>query len=148
VTQLAAALALALADRAPADRRAREAGPLDHGLIGIGQAIALIPGVSRGGATLTAARARRFDRGAAALLSRRAALPVMLAAAALKGLRASRGALPRELARPFAAGFAGAFVSALAARGLLAALERARSYAPFAVYRAALAVLVLARRRD
>ena len=49
-----------------------------------------MPGVSRNGATLTAARARRFTRDQANLLSRTVALPVIVGATALKGTRLRR----------------------------------------------------------
>jgi undecaprenyl-diphosphatase len=95
MAQVAAGAALAAADRVPAVRAEGTAGPADHLLIGVGQAAALVPGVSRGGATLTAARLRRFQRPAASRLSRHAALPVILGAAALKGTRCGwRGPLP------------------------------------------------------
>lgn len=141
--QVAAGLALVLADRSPAVRPHADAGPLDHLLIGIGQACALVPGVSRNGATLTAARLLRFDRPAASVLSRHAALPVIGGAAALKGLRLARRGLPRELRAPFAAGAAAAFASTLASRRLVQVMDRARSYAPFAAYRMALGAVAL-----
>ena len=83
--QIAAGLVLALADRSPTSRRREEAGPLDGLAIGVAQATALAPGVSRNGATLTAARLLRFERPAANRLSRHAALPIILAASGLKG---------------------------------------------------------------
>jgi undecaprenyl-diphosphatase len=146
LAQIGAGLALAVADRAPAARPYSEAGAVDHLVIGIDQAAALVPGVSRNGATLTAARLRHFDRHAASVLSRHAALPVIAGAAALKGLRLARRGLPRELRAPFAAGAAAAFVSTLASSPLVARMDRTRSYAPFAVYRVALGGLALLRR--
>ena len=148
LTQVAAGLALIGADRRPAARRVEDARPLDHLLIGLAQAGALVPGVSRTGAGITLARLRRFERGAAARLSREAALPVIAAAAALKGLRMARRGLPPGLARPFAGGAAAAFVSTLGAVRLLARRDdHLPSYTPFAAYRIGLAVLVLARLR-
>jgi undecaprenyl-diphosphatase len=146
--QVAAGAALALADRAPAERSHEDAGALDAFLIGCAQACALAPGVSRNGATLTAGRLLRFDRPAANRLSRHAALPIILAAAGLKGLRLWRRGLPRELALPFAAGACASFASTLASSPLVGAVDRARSYAPFAGYRIALGAVSLARLRD
>ena len=72
---------------------------------GIAQACALVPGVSRNGATLTAARARRFGRDQANLLSRTVALPVILGAVGLKGTRlAKRGSRPAPAGRSRSAG--------------------------------------------
>jgi undecaprenyl-diphosphatase len=145
VAQIAAGVALAVADMGPAMRSQEEAGLLDHLLIGVGQAAALVPGVSRNGATLTAARLRGFERQAASLLSRHAALPVILGAGALKGVRLVRRGLPRTLAAPFAVGAAAAFVSTLGASRLMPTMDRARSYVPFAAYRVALGALALRR---
>jgi undecaprenyl-diphosphatase len=144
--QIAAGLALAAADRRPASRPHSEAGAADALAIGVAQACALAPGVSRNGATLTAARLLRFERPAANRLSRHAALPIILAAAGLKGYRLSRRGLPRSLAAPFAAGAAAAFGSTLVSSGRLVPLvDGARSYTPFAAYRVALGALALMR---
>jgi len=75
-------------------RHERDAGPLDGLALGVAQAVALMPGVSRSGATLTAARARGFAREDAHTLSWHVALPVILGAGTLKGwrlLRTGRG---------------------------------------------------------
>ncbi len=132
LAQLAAGAALALADLSPAERPHADAGMIDHLLIGCGQASALVPGVSRNGATLTAARLLRFERRAASELSRHAALPVIAGATGLKGMRLVRRGLARELRGPFAAGAAAAFASTLASRRLIGVMDRARSYRPFA----------------
>jgi undecaprenyl-diphosphatase len=141
VAQIAAGTALALADLRPADRTREDAGALDALLIGLGQACALAPGVSRNGATLTAARLLRFERPAANRLSRHAALPIILAAAGLKGARLWRRGLPPALL----AGAGAAFASTLASRRLVTLMDGARSYAPFAAYRVALGAVSLMR---
>ena len=76
---------------APGARRREDARPADGLALGIAQTLALIPGVSRNGATLAAARARGFTREDASALSWHAALPVILGASALKGRRLWRG---------------------------------------------------------
>jgi undecaprenyl-diphosphatase len=88
----AGAIAMALADTRPAagtrpdgDARAR-----DGLVLGLAQAMALVPGVSRSGATLTAARALGFGRREANVLSWHAALPLILGASALKSVRIAR----------------------------------------------------------
>ena len=130
LAQVAAGVALALADLSPAERRTRRPARVDHLLIGCGQACALVPGVSRNGATLTAARLLRFERRAASVLSRHAALPVIAGATGLKGMRLARRGLAPELRAPFVAGAAAAFASTLASRRLIGLMDRARSYAP------------------
>ena len=136
--QVAAGLALAVADRRAAMREHGSAGALDALLIGVGQAFALAPGVSRNGATLTAARLLRFSRPASNRLSRHAALPVIVAATGLKGVRLARRGLAPELRAAFAVGAATAFASTLVSRPLIGAVDGARSYVPFAVYRVTL----------
>lgn len=143
VAQVAAGLALGLADLRPARRSYAEAGPLDHGLLGLGQAAALAPGVSRGGGSLTMLRLRGFERDAAHRLARHAALPIILAAAGLKGTRVARRRLAPELARPFMVGAAASFASTIASRRLIALMDGARSYRMIAAYRVALGVVVL-----
>jgi undecaprenyl-diphosphatase len=138
LAQVAGGAALALADRMPAVRSHDEAGAADALAIGVAQACALAPGVSRNGATLTAARLLRFERPASNRLSRHAALPIILAAAGLKGYRLSRRGLPRSLALPFALGAGASFASTLASTRLIRVVDGARSYAPFAAYRVAL----------
>lgn len=148
--QVVAGIALWAADRTCATRRADDATTLDHLLVGMGQAAALVPGVSRNGATLTAARLRGFRRVDANRISRRAALPVIVGATVLKGVRLAKRGLPPGIAGPFAAGAATAFASTLASAPLVAAADRSRSYAPFAAYRIALGAVALAagaRRR-
>jgi undecaprenyl-diphosphatase len=138
-------VAMLVADRAPQRRSREDAGALDALLLGVAQACALMPGVSRNGATLAAARARRFTREDANALSRHVALPIILGATALKGTRLAGRGIPPPLRRAFAAGAASAFASTLASTWLIRQVERDRSLAPYAAYRLGLA-LVVARR--
>ncbi len=147
----AGAIAMLLADRQPSYRARDSATARDGIVIGTAQALALVPGVSRNGATLVAARLRGFDRQAAMELSMHAALPVIGAAAMLKGTRLAKRGLPRELRGGFALGAIGAFASSLASARLVARSRRARRLAPYAVYRIGLATTVgvaLWRRRN
>jgi len=115
----------------------------------LGQAAALAPGVSRNGATLAAARWRRFTREHANLLSRTVALPVIVGAAVLKGLRLRRRGVEPGLGRAMAVGVAASFASTLASQKLIAQVERDRALWPYAVYRVALGAAVLLKlRRD
>ena len=92
-------LVMAWADRSPQDRSSHEAGAADALWLGVAQACALIPGVSRNGATLAAARMRRFTREDANRLSRHVALPVIAGATLLEGLRLVRRGLPPRARR-------------------------------------------------
>ncbi|MEJ7796978.1 MAG: undecaprenyl-diphosphate phosphatase [Solirubrobacteraceae bacterium] len=147
---VAGSLAMAAADgRGRGTRGREEAGAVDGLVLGLAQACSLIPGISRNGATLAAARARGFAREDANVLSRHAALPVILAATLLKGTRLLRRGLPAGAGRGFGAGIAASFLSALASIRVIRVVERDRSLLPYAGYRIALAALVLAclRRR-
>jgi undecaprenyl-diphosphatase len=137
VAQIASGIAMASAT--PGSRR--EATPADRVVIGLAQAAALVPGVSRNGASLTAARALAFDREAAARLSWRAGLPIIGGATLLKLVRLAQRGLDRDLRAPFAAGAAAAFVSTLAASPLL----RVRRQRGVAAYRIALGAFALHR---
>jgi undecaprenyl-diphosphatase len=146
--------AMAVADvRGGRARRREDAGPLDGLLLGLAQTCALMPGVSRNGATLAAARARGFSRADANILSRHCALPIILGAVALR-LRPLLGGHDRP-ATPATAGDAGellagavaAFASTLGSSWLIGQVERDRSLLPYAAYRTALAAVVVRRLR-
>jgi undecaprenyl-diphosphatase len=111
----------------------------------LAQVGALVPGVSRSGATVTALRLLRVERGEAARTSLLLSLPVTAAAALLPLARADRAQL-RTLAPLLAAGVPAAAVSGRVAAG---AWRRrpARSATAAAVYRLALADAVAARLR-
>jgi undecaprenyl-diphosphatase len=142
---VAGAVAMAVADRCPQTRGHEEAGALDALWLGLAQACALIPGISRNGATLVAARARRFRREDANRLSRHVALPVIVGATGLKGVRLLRRGLPPRAALPFAVGAGASFASTLASTWLIHQVERDRSLLPYAFYRIALAATVIKR---
>lgn len=137
--------AMVLADRRPQLRGRGEAGAADGLALGMAQATALAPGISRNGITLAAARWRRFSRDQANLLSRTIALPIIVGATALKGGRlASRGTSP-TLRRSIAVGVAASFASTLASQRLIGLVERDRALWPYAAYRAGLAAAVLVK---
>ena len=141
----AGALAMIAADRRPQQRGPGEAGAGDGVARGLAQAAALAPGVSRNGATLTAARLRRFTREQANLLSRTVALPVIVGATVLKGSRLRRRGVSAGLRRSMAVGVAASFASTLASQRLIELVERDRALWPYAAYRLALATAVAAR---
>jgi len=103
---LAGAAAMALADTRPQQRGEGEATAADGLALGVAQAAALAPGVSRNGVTLAAARWRRFSRDQANLLSRTIALPIIVGATALKAERLRRRGASPALRRSMAIGVA------------------------------------------
>ena len=126
-------------------RRREEAGLMDALWLGAAQACALMPGMSRNGMTLAAARARGFGREDANVLSRHVALPVIAGATVLKGTRLVKRGLPRGLGRAFAVGAGASFASTFGSTWLIRQVERDRSPLPYAAYRCALAGAVVRR---
>ena len=144
----AGALAMALADARAADgtRAGGEPTHCDGLAIGLAEAAALAPGVSRNGAALTAARARGFSRPEAHALSWQAALPVIVGASVLKGVRVARHGLPAGGPTLLAVGGASAFLSTIVSARVLSrpGCDR-RSLLPYALYRGLLAAVVARR---
>jgi undecaprenyl-diphosphatase len=144
---LAGAAAMVLADRRPQRRGRGEAGAVDGLALGIAQAAALAPGVSRNGATQAAARSREFSRDQANLLSRTVALPIIVGASLLKGTRLARRGTNPGMRRSLAIGVGASFASTLASQRLIRLVERDRALWPYAAYRAGLAAVVLVKLR-
>ncbi|HZU61268.1 MAG TPA: undecaprenyl-diphosphate phosphatase [Solirubrobacteraceae bacterium] len=138
-------LAMGLADRSSQERGAEEARGVDALWLGLAQAAALIPGVSRSGATLAAARARHFSRAASRRLSDRAAIPVIVGATGLRLVRTLKRS-PDERAW-LAAGAASSFISTIMLAPRLTRAQEGRSLLPLAGYRLALAGTILVRLR-
>jgi undecaprenyl-diphosphatase len=120
--------------------------PLGRALgIGLCQTMALIPGVSRSGATIVGARLLGLDRASAAEFSFFLAMPTMLAAFVYK-LADARAYLTADRAVDVAVGFVFAFLAALlVVKPFLKFVSRA-GFAPFAWYRIAAGLLILAAR--
>jgi len=142
---LAGAAAMLAGDTRPQLRGRGEAGAADGLALGVAQAAALAPGVSRNGVTLAAARWRRFSRDQANLLSRTVALPIIVGASLLKGVRLCRRGASPELRRSMAVGVAASFASTLASQRLIKLVERDRALWPYAAYRVGLAGWVLGK---
>jgi len=143
---VAGSVALVLADRRPGLRLEEDAGPLDGVLLGLAQACALVPGVSRAGATLAAARALGFARPDAVRLSRGIGVPVIVGAAGLKGLRLLQRRPGRSELGTLALGAAAAAAATLVSMPLAKVLEHDRPLAPWAAYRCGLAAVLLVRQ--
>ena len=139
------ALALGAADRWGARRRELSGLGLGDALwIGLAQALALVPGTSRAGITLTAALFLGYRRPEAARFSFLLAIPVGLLAAAWDGLKLVRGEIPAADLLPMAAAFAVAAVSAYLVIGWLLAWLQRHGLMPFVVYRVLLGLAILA----
>lgn len=138
-------LLLAWADRMVGRRELEEFGARDAVLVGAAQALALNPGTSRSGITMTGARLLKFDRDAAARISFVMSLPVILGAVVFKTYSAVTGpvGVPSDLWWPLAVGVVTAGISGWVAVWGTLRLVRTRSFMPFVVYRVAAGVFVL-----
>ncbi len=138
------AIGLWLADRLGRETRGLSDVTLPGALtIGLSQALALFPGISRSGATITAGRALGLNREAAARFSFLLATPITFGA----GLYGSRRLLTETHTGTewlaIAVGFAVAVLSGLMAIGFLLAWLRRRSLAAFSVYRILFAAVIV-----
>lgn len=111
-------------------------------VFGVGQAMALIPGVSRSGATITAGLAMGFTREVAARYSFLLAIPAVLASAALEAKGIGADAAANWPATLVATGVAAAVGYAVIAR--LMTWLRTGSFGPFVTYRIVLGLGVMA----
>ena len=149
---IAAALAGGAAAMVIAERRGgtarngADAGARDGLALGAAQAAALIPGVSRSGATRAVARWRGFAPADAAALSAAVGLPVTLGALALKGAQARHS--DRSEWATLGAGALASFSSTLAGAAAMRRIEREGSLLPYAGYRLVLAAAVVRRLRQ
>ncbi len=136
-------LILAHADRRP-QREALEEVSLRHGvIIGLAQSLALSPGTSRSGVTITAGRYLGLTRDAAARISFLLLVPVTAGAVLFKGVEALVEGLPDGVIGPMIAGTIASAVAGYAAIAGLLAVVRRHSYDGFVYYRVAVGVLVL-----
>lgn len=136
---------LAVADRLGGERQSDQFCLRDAMLMGVGQALALQPGVSRSGVTITVARALKFDRAAAARLSFLMSLPVIAGAGAFKFLDVlGEGGIPSDFVAPFVVGMATAAVTGYAAVWGTIRYVQTRTFAPFIGYRLVVGAGVIA----
>ncbi len=142
VALIAMGIVLWLVDKTVDQRRILgEMRWIDALLIGLSQVIALIPGVSRSGATMTSARGLRFDRESAAEFSFLMSMPIIAAAVIFEGPKAlHEGAITNELM----SGVAASAISGWLAISILMRYVSRHSYRIFAFYRIALGLTVLA----
>jgi undecaprenyl-diphosphatase len=135
-------IVLWLADKLTAQARILgEMRWVDSLLIGLSQVIALIPGVSRSGSTITTGRALRFDRESAAEFSFLMSMPIIAAAVVMEGPKAlQQGGLTNELM----SGVVASAISGWVAISILMRYVSRHSYGIFAFYRIALGITVLA----
>jgi undecaprenyl-diphosphatase len=137
-------LILYVADRLPGDRQEEGFRLRDAAFMGLGQALALEPGVSRSGVTVSVARKLGFDRNASARLSFLMSLPIIAGAGVFATLDVmSEGGIPSEFWPPFLWGMAASAVTGWVAVWPTLKIVRTYSFTPFVIYRVSLGVLIL-----
>jgi undecaprenyl-diphosphatase len=112
-------------------------------VIGFAQVLALIPGVSRSGITMTAARVLGMERSDAARFSMLLSIPAILGAGSLKGYDLWKSG-DAQLTNDVFLGAGMSFAAALIAIALLMAWLRRATFTPFALYRVVLGIALLA----
>jgi undecaprenyl-diphosphatase len=138
------AVLLYLADRRPATRDMGEIGVKAAVAVGLAQTLALMPGVSRSGVTITAARFLGLDRDSAARFSFLLLVPITLGAVAYKGVGDVLLAdLPPGTTGPFVVGSLASLASGIAAISALLGYVRRHDYSIFVAYRILVAAAVL-----
>lgn len=142
-TMLIFGLVLYWADQTgPVTKRAVNWTLKDAVIMGLWQALALIPGTSRSGITITAGRQLGYDRESAARLAMLMSIPTILASGALLSVEVAQeanAAIMRDAA--IAALFA--FFAALAALTLMMRLLKSISFTPYVIYRVILGIVLL-----
>lgn len=137
-------LVLLWADRTGAHDREAEAWTLKHALVmGLWQVIALVPGTSRSGITITGARHLGYKRHDAARLAMLMSIPTILASGVLLSAEVA-AQMDVALARDAAIGAAFTFVAALGALHFMMRLLRSVSFTPYVIYRIILGAILLA----
>ena len=131
------------ADRQTGQRQLEEMSTRDSLVVGAAQALALNPGTSRSGITITAGRYLGFDRDSAARISFLMSLPVIAGAVVLKVGKLAVDGIPDGLLVPMIVGVGTSFLAGWIAVWGTLRLVRTRSFAPFVIYRVALGTVVL-----
>ena len=140
----AGALLLFWADRSAQTRSMGDLGLKHAMMMGLAQALALAPGVSRSGITITAGRFMNLDRDSAARFSFYLLLPTVVGALVLKGVGdVLLGDLPAGWTGPFLVGTLAALGSGLLAIEWLLGYVRRHTYDVFVVYRLIAAAVIL-----
>lgn len=142
-TMLIFGLVLYWADQKGAEvKQDRDWSLRDAVIMGLWQALALIPGTSRSGATITGARALGYRREDGTRLAMLMSIPTILASGLFLGLEVAAEA-NAQAARDGAIAAAMAFVAALLALSIMMRLLKSVSFTPYVIYRVILGIVLL-----
>ena len=136
-------LLLAYIDRRVGERKIEQYSKRDAIIVGAAQVLALNPGTSRSGITITAGRFLGFNRDTAARMSFLMSLPITGGAVAYKGLKLMQDGVPPGFGVAMAVGVLTSGIAGWIAVWGTLKWVRTRSFTPFVVYRLALGVTVL-----
>jgi undecaprenyl-diphosphatase len=142
------AIVMWIADRRAAPASTRAGDPLERIslgqalTVGCAQALALIPGTSRSGITITAGLLSGFDRATAARFAFLLGIPITAGAGSLKALHLLKEGLPPGDGGPLTAALITAFISGWFAVWFLVTYLKTRSLQPFVIYRLLLALVI------
>jgi undecaprenyl-diphosphatase len=128
----------------PSKPQLRDLSFVDAILVGVAQAFAVIPGVSRSGITMTAGLFRGFSRETTARFSFVLSTPLIAGAVLKKGMEIRHEGIPPEMRMPFIVGVIVSGLVGYLVIGVLIRYLELRTFKIFVVYRLALGVLVLA----
>jgi undecaprenyl-diphosphatase len=131
-----------IADRQPERTPIEGLGLWRTVAVGASQILALMPGVSRSGITITAGRFSGLTRDAAARFSFLLLIPIVLGAVLYKGAKVAAHGLPAGSAGPFVVGTVAAAAVGLVAIDVLLGYVRRHNYSPFVLYRIAIAIFI------
>lgn len=131
------------ADRLGGQRNVESFTVRDAVTLGVAQVLALNPGTSRSGITITAARRQGFSRDSAARVSFLMGVPVIAGAVAYKLLKLISAGMPDGLLIPMVVGIVVSGISGWLAMWGMIRLLRTRSFAPFVVYRVVGGIAIL-----
>lgn len=134
---------LGLADRREGGRAVDEIGVRDAMAMGLGQAIALQPGVSRSGVTLTAGRLAGLSRDGAARFAFLMSLPITAGALVFKGMDVVQDGIPDGFVAPFVWGIVASGITGWFAVWGTLRIIRTQSFRPFVIYRVVAGVAAL-----
>jgi len=134
---------LGVADKMPQRRNLEDTGLRDGWYVGLAQVLALAPGTSRSGITITAARWLGLDRDSAARFSFLLLIPAVAGATVYKAYESIHEGLPDGVAGPMIVGTIAAAVSGYLAIAWLLRLLRTTSYRPFVLYRYVVGIGIL-----
>ena len=143
INSIVFALLLEWADHARSSRGTEDYHGRDATVMGIAQALALAPGVSRAGVTISAGRWLHFDRQAATRLSFLMSIPIIGGATLYKGAQLARDGIPSGFGNAFLWGVVASAVSGFVAIALVLKYVRTHSFRPFVIYRIVVGIAII-----